>query len=105
MKSTHADQLARLWADAAAFEADSARTLLAKNAEALRTQVAWRQVVGAQDPLLEANRRLHAEFERLRIPVVYDELAGLGHDPAALFMRCGVAGWQFHSARFAGKNE
>jgi enterochelin esterase-like enzyme len=105
MKSTHADQLARLWADAAAFEADSARTLLAKNAEALRTQVAWRQVVGAQDPLLEANRRLHAEFERLRIPVVYDELAGLGHDPAALFMRCGVAGWQFHSARFAGNNE
>ncbi len=67
MKASHADQLARLWADEAAWEADSVWALAEKNAEALRTQVRVRQVVGAQDSLLEANRRLHALItQRLR---------------------------------------
>ena len=45
MKARHADKLARLWADEAAWEADSVWALTEKNADALRTRVALRQVV------------------------------------------------------------
>lgn len=102
MKEKHPHDLLRLWGTDAAWEADSVWSLLEKQADVFRGQkTAVRQAVGTGDFLLENNRRLKALFDRLKIPVEYDELPGLGHDPREVFARAGVQGWQFHSAQFA----
>jgi enterochelin esterase-like enzyme len=101
MKLEHRDQITRIWGDENRWEADSVWTLVREHASALRSKVALRQVVGTGDFLLEANRRMHSFFDELKIPVDYDELRGVGHDPRDVYSRCGVSCWKFHVAHFA----
>ncbi len=101
MKSQHADQLQRLWGSDQAWQNDGIWSLVKKNATSLREKVALRAVVGTKDGLLTNSRKLRDALSAENIPLEYEELEGLGHDPRAVFARAGVAAWQFHTAHFA----
>ena len=92
---------ARVWGDEGAWQATSPWAELQKNAAAVRQRVAFRQIVGTGDFLVEPNRRFHDFLASIGMDVEYDELMGLGHDPRAVFARAGVAGWRFHADHFA----
>ncbi len=101
LKQRHPDVFARVWGDEGAWQATSPWAELQKNAAAVRQRVAFRQIVGTGDFLVEPNRRFHDFLASIGMDVEYDELMGLGHDPRAVFARAGVAGWRFHADHFA----
>jgi len=82
------------------FEAESPRTLLEKNANAIRGRTAIRFAVGA---LVDGNRSLHEESLRLHIAHEYDVFDGAGHNHGAILDRLGDNNWAFYSAALGMK--
>lgn len=86
--------------DAAAFLADSPRTLAEQAANDLPTPIAIRQIVGGADPTLPANRDFHDLLERLEIAHDYVEVPGVGHSMPALLEALGDDFFRFHAQVF-----
>jgi len=87
------------------FYAQSPWHLAEKNADALREGMTIRQVVGAKDETLPANRDFHDRLAELRIGHDYVEVPGIPHDPAALLDAMGNANWGFYRAVFGEGDE
>lgn len=86
--------------DAARFDADSPAGLLEARGEDLRAKVALRLVVGEKDFLLEDNRRLKGQLEKLGIPFEYEEIPGVGHEPKKVFEAQGLRAHAFNDQHF-----
>lgn len=87
--------------DMAAFRQRSPWQLASENADALRTGLRLRQVIGTADETLPANRDLHAHLEQLRIPHDYLEVRDVPHAVLPLLRGLGDANWAFYRAAFA----
>jgi len=82
-----------------AFIAEHPRTLLQKNAGAIRGRMRVRLAVGA---LVQGNRSLHEELTRLDVAHDYDTFEGAGHSHAAILERLGDKNWAFYRAALGG---
>jgi enterochelin esterase-like enzyme len=78
------------------FIAQSPWVLAEQNARTLAAQTQMRVVIGTRDEMLEINREFHAHLTGLGIPHGYTELAGIGHDPAAMLAAMGEDHGEFH---------
>ena len=75
------------------FEAENPRTLIEKNAAAIRGRTAIRFAVGA---LVEGNQSFHQQLTRLGIAHDYDAFEGVGHNHAGILDRLGDKNWAFY---------
>ncbi len=78
------------------FRSQSPWVLAEQNAAAIRSKVAVRQIIGAQDALLENNRRFSEHLTALKIPHAFEVLQGVSHgSPRATFAALGESYWEF----------
>ena len=86
--------------DIAQFDATSAWAFVKTNADKLRTGIAIDLTLGDKDPHLARNRHMHAVLDELKIPHVYRELPGIGHDTGRVYKDVGVEGFIIHAKNF-----
>ncbi|MFN7552645.1 MAG: alpha/beta hydrolase [Pseudomonadota bacterium] len=95
--------LAQVWGgDPAAFLADSPRTLAAAAVGDLPTRFPLRQLIGAEDSILPANREFHGLLVALGIAHDYRELPGVDHAMPAVLAAMGDEFWRFHAGFLLG---
>ncbi|GAA4857549.1 alpha/beta hydrolase [Luteimonas vadosa] len=82
------------------FRANSPWVLAEGTEEAARKRLRFRQIVGGEDPVLDANRRFSRHLSALGIPHDYRVLPGVGHSPAAVFPALGEWYWSFFAEAF-----
>ena len=74
------------------YASENPRTLIEKNADAIRGKMTIRLAVGALGP---GNRSFHEQLTRLNIPHDYDAFE-VGHNPLAIYDRLGDKNWRFY---------
>ena len=89
--------------DVAQFDDTSAWAWARRNAGKLKTGIAISLALGDRDQHLDRNRRMHALLNELKIPNLYKELPGVGHDTGRVYNDIGVEGLKFHAAHFTMK--
>lgn len=95
LNKRNGDLVKAMFGDAERFDEQSPWTLVRK----LPVKVALRLAVGTKDFLLEPNRRMKALLEELKVPLEYEEIDGVGHEPPKVFAAQGLQAFKFHSAR------
>jgi len=86
--------------DIAQFDSTSAWAFVRKNADQLRTDLGISLALGDKDQHLDRNRRMHKLLDDLKIPHLYRELPGVGHDTGRVYKDIGVEGFEFHAKHF-----
>ena len=89
------DLVKTMFGDVVKFDEQSPWTLAKKG----DVKVALGLVVGSKDGLLEPNRKMKALLEELKIPLEYEEIEGVGHEPPKVFAAQGLKAFQFHNGR------
>lgn len=87
------------------FRSQSPVFLAEQNADAVRGTVVIRQLIGANDPLLENNRRFSEHLENLKIPHTFKILDGVQHGPDSMFAALGDSYWEFFRRYLDGSTE
>ncbi len=87
--------------DYAYFRALSPWVLAEENADAVRETMRMRLVIGELDEMLAVTREFHAHLAELGIPHSFTVLPGIGHDPRAVLLGLGDAGWAFYREALA----
>jgi enterochelin esterase-like enzyme len=82
------------------FDDNSAWAWVRRNAAKLRTGTAISLTLGDKDQHLERNRHMHALLNELKIPHLYNELPGVGHDMVRVYHDIGLEGFVFHAQHF-----
>ena len=82
--------------DVKRFDGQSALTRACASGGKMPLRIA----VGTQDPHLEANRKLKAALEDLKIGIEYEEIEGAAHRPPLVFEAQGLKAFQFHARYF-----
>jgi endo-1,4-beta-xylanase len=101
MQRRHADLYQRIFGGKEEnFQAEEPRTLVAKNADAIRGKMAVRLAVGA---IVPANRSFHEQLTGLGIAHDYDTFE-VGHNHRAIYERLGDKNWRFYRDALARFN-
>ncbi len=83
------------------FWANHPFTLARQNADQVRGRLGIKLLVGSEDSLLDANRRMHAALTGAGLPHEYDEVPGIKHDLRRLSEWIGSDGLEFAVKHFA----
>ncbi|MFW5868770.1 MAG: alpha/beta hydrolase [Armatimonadota bacterium] len=70
--------------------------LAEENAEAVRENLRFRVVIGAEDEMIEVAHEFHAHLEELEIPHTFTVVPGAGHEPMRVLSALGEQGWAFY---------
>jgi acetyl esterase/lipase len=90
--------------DAAYFEETNPRTIVRRNADAIRGHQHVRIFCGTEDRLLEASRTFHALLDELEIPHEYTEVLGAEHGYDSKMDRLGQPFFGWFARVFEGTN-
>jgi enterochelin esterase-like enzyme len=93
-KQMHGDSISQM-------DENSCWAWVRTNADALRTGMAIQLALGDKDQHLSRNQHMHAVLDELKIPVVYRELPGIGHDTRRVYQEIGVDGFRFQAEHFS----
>ena len=85
------------------FREQSPRTIVERNAGALRGRVRIRVAVGGRDSTAGLNRELSGLLDRLGIAPGFTEVPGVGHNTMALLRGLGGANWEFYRSFLGGE--
>lgn len=91
--------------DMAYYREQSPWRIAEESAEALRSGLLVRQVIGDRDETLRFNRDFHRHLETLEIPHRYQELPGIPHDPNQVLDALGEENWAFYREALADAAE
>lgn len=83
------------------FRTNHPFALAQQNADQVRGRVGIKLLVGSEDVLLEANRKMHAVLDGAGLPHEYDEVPGIKHDLRRLSEWIGSDGLEFAVKHFA----
>jgi len=81
------------------YASENPRTLVEKNAGAIRGRMAIRLAVGA---LVSGNRSFHEQLTNLNIPHDYDAF-DVGHNPLSIYDSLGEKNWRFYQRFFLNR--
>ena len=99
MQGRHAAQYEKFFGSSAEkFAAENPRSLIPKNAVAVRGKTVVRQAVGQ---LAEYNRSFHEQMTGLKIAHDYDAFEGVGHNQALIYDRLGDKNWEWYRKALA----
>lgn len=82
------------------FEAISPWGLAAEHAEAVRGRLPMRVVIGAQDEMVEVNRKFDLRLTQVGIPHTFTVVPGVGHNTMRLLRLLGEGNWEFYRSVF-----
>ena len=86
--------------DSKGFADNDPFSLLERNAEKIRSNVAVKIIIGTKDDFLSRNRALKQKLEQLKVQSAYDEVRGAKHDKDALYEPRALSGFQFSAEHF-----
>lgn len=70
--------------------------LAQQNADAVRENLRFRVVIGAEDEMIEVAHEFHAHLGELDIPHTFTVVPGAGHQPMRVLSALGDEGWAFY---------